>query len=148
MFTKILLTTSLGLFTATADAQCSTLAVTGTGLPGTTLTIAVDGPAATNGIVWLLVGAETGTTTIHLGPTLSLSLGLDDPFVPVPMAMADANGDATRSIDVPSSVTLGVDVYGQALTIGFSFSLPTGGGMPSFGLTTCTSNVVPFHVGV
>jgi hypothetical protein len=147
MLTQILFTTSLGLLAATAQAQCSTLAVTGTGLPGTTLTVAVDGPAATHGIVFLLVGAAQGSTTINLGPAASLTLGLADPFLPVPLGMADASGDITRSLDVPSGLTMGVDVFGQSLTLGFSFSLPTGGGMPSFGVSTCTSNVVPFHVG-
>ncbi len=146
MLTKSLLALSLGLLATSASAQCSALTVTGTGLPGTTLQVDVDGTTAGE-MAFLLVGAAQGTTTLNLGMMGSLTLGLATPFLPLPLGMTNATGDVSRSFAVPSAATMGLDVFGQGLTIGFSFTPPTGGGMPSFGFSTCTSNVVPFHVG-
>lgn len=148
MFQKTLLVAAAGLFAIGASAQqCSTLAATGTGAPGTTVTFDVSGGSA-HAMTVLLAGETQGSTTVNLGPLGSLTLGLDMPFAPLPLGMTNMTGDLSRTFTVPSAATLGFDLYGQALSIGFSFAMPPGGGWPTFQFTTCTSNVVPFHVGV
>ncbi|MBL8727548.1 MAG: hypothetical protein JNM25_03885 [Planctomycetes bacterium] len=146
MLTRSLLALSLGLLTTAATAQCSTLAITGTGLPGTTLQVDLTGSTA-NAIAFVVIGETQGSTTISLGSAGSLVLGLDAPFFPVPLGMASATGAVSRGFAVPSTATVGVDGFGQGLSLSFTFSMPTGGGMPTFGFSTCTSNVVPFHFG-
>jgi hypothetical protein len=146
MFTKSLLVASLGLFATAASAQCSTLAITGTGLPGTTLQVDLTGSTAA-AIAFVVIGETQGSTTITLGSAGSLTLGLDGPFLPVPLGMTSATGAVSRGFPVPSAATVGVDGFGQGLTLSFSFTPPTGGGMPTFGFSTCTSNVAPFHFG-
>src|SRR5262245_19021353 len=82
---------------ATAQS-CGTLAITGTGAPGTTLTYSITGATA-RGYVTLAVAEDTGTTTINLGALgLNLTLGLDTPILPVPLGRANSSGDLTRSI--------------------------------------------------
>ena len=145
MITKPLLAVSL--LTAAASAQCATLTITGTGLPGTTLQVTHDGTAA-NTLALLAVSETQGTNVVDLGPLGSLTLGVQFPLIPFPLGLTDANGDVSRSFDVPSAATLGFDVFGQGVTLDFSFSIPAGGGMPTFSLSSCASNVVAFHVGV
>lgn len=136
-----------GALAALAPAQCASLAITGAGTPGTTLQVAIDGTAP-NVMAFLMVSTTQGSTVLPLGPLGSLTLGLAQPLVPLPLGMTNAAGDVSRSLAVPSSTTFGIDLYGQGVTFGFSFTPPTGGGLPSFGLTTCATNVVAFHVGV
>lgn len=126
---------------ALAPAQCATLGITGAGTPGTTLQISLDGTTA-NAIAFLMVSTTQGSTSLPLGPFGSLALGLAQPILPVPIGMTNATGDAALALLVPSAVTLGVDLFGQGVTFGFSFTPPT------FGVSTCASNVVAFHVGV
>ena len=61
----------------------------------------------------------------------------------------NASGDATLAVPVPSAAPMGLDLFAQGLAVGISLptGLPTGGGLPSFGLTPCASNVVGFHFG-
>lgn len=146
MLTKSLLVASLALLSNALSAQCSTLAITGTGLPGTTLQVDLTGSTA-SAITFLVIGETQGSTTITLGSAGSLVLGLDEPFFPVPLGMASATGAVSRGFAVPSTATVGVDGFGQGLSLAFTFALPTGGGMPTFGFSTCTSNVAPFHFG-
>lgn len=120
-----------------ATAQCGTLAVTGPGTAGTTLTVAVSGTTA-NGMVALVVGQTTGTTPINLGP-LNLTLGLAQPFFPVPIGTADASGNVSVSFQVPSQVTQQVALNGQAVTFGLT--------LRPFALSACASNVVAFTIG-
>lgn len=144
---KFLTLACLGLLAVGASAQCANLTVTGTGAPGTALQFDLDGTTP-HAFAVLLVGDTTGTTTVNLGPIGSLTLGLDMPFVPVPFGLTDANGDRSRTFNVPSTATMGFDLYGQAVTVGVSITMPPGGGMPSLTWTTCASNVASFHLGV
>ncbi len=142
MFRTFLLASTLACLGTAAAAQCATLSVTGTGAPGTALTLTIDGTAA-HAFAFVAIGETQGTTSIPLGPLGTLDLGLAMPFVPVPLGLTNAAGDASLTIDVPSQLTTGLDLFGQGVTIGFSFTPP---GPPSFSL--CTTNVVAFHVGV
>ena len=143
MLTKSIVSVCLGLLAANASAQCSTLAITGTGAPGTSLTFDLNGTDS-HALALLAVGETQGTTTIQLGPLGSLTLGLATPFIPVPLGFTNTSGDISRTINIPSSATFGVDLFGQGVTAAYAFS-PTA---PHFSVTFCTSNVVGFHVGV
>ncbi len=129
------------LFAAPLAAQnCSDLSVTGDGSPGTNLTISVTGSAA-DAFTFLAVGQDTGTTTVNLGPLLSFDLGIASPLVPLPLGVADANGDVSISLDLPTGDFPRIDVYGQALAISFEI----GQGRPT--LTACVSDVEAFGIG-
>lgn len=136
-----------GLLAAFVPAQCANLAVTGTGAPGTSLQFAVNGTAASIP-AFLMLSLTQGSTSLPLGPFGSLTLGLAQPVLPLPIGMTDASGDASLTIAVPSAATYGLDLFGQGVTVGFSFTPPTGGGLPTFSLVTCATNVVSFHLGV
>lgn len=135
------------LLAGAASAQC-TLSVTGTGAPGTSLTLAVDGSTA-NAFAWVLLGQQAGTSTLSLGLFGSLTLGLAQPWAPFPLGTTNAAGDVSLVVPVPTSATIGIDLYGQGVTVGISLPTtpPTGGGGPGIGLSLCATNVVPFHVG-
>jgi hypothetical protein len=121
----------------TASAQCGTLAFTGAGTAGTALTVDVTGTTA-GGLVVVFVGETTGSTTLDLGP-LSLTLGLDQPFFPVPLGRADSNGAVSRTIDVPAQLTTAIPLQAQHAT--FTLSL-----FP-FNLGGCAGNVAGFSIG-
>lgn len=125
------------LLAAAATAQCGTLTATG-GAAGTDLALALHGDA--HAIAVVVFGQTSGSTTINFGSLATLNLDLAMPFVPLPIGMTDANGDAARSIPIPASLP-GRDLLLQGLTAAFTFSPPT------FGLSFCTSNVVSAHVG-
>ena len=143
MLRSTLFVTSLACLAATASAQsCATLAITGTGAPGTSLNVSVDGPAGP-AIVFLVAGEQQGSLSFNLGPLGTLNLGLADVALVLPLGMADAQGDVSRAIPIPAGLpaTISVDVFGQSVGLGWSFQpLP-----PTFSL--CTSNVVGFHIG-
>lgn len=148
---SILAFAAASLFAASLSAQCATLAVTGTGAPGTTLTFALDGSSA-NAVAFLVVGATQGSQTLPIGPLGTVTLGVAMPFLPLPLGPTDANGDVSLAAPVPSAATMGLDLFAQGLTIGFTLptlppTLPPGGGIPSFGFSLCASNVVGFHFG-
>lgn len=143
MFSKLLVASTLLGLVAQASAQCS-LSVTGSGAPGSTLAFALDGSTA-GAFCFLAIGETQGTTTINLGPLGTLTLGLAFPFAPVPIGVANAQGDVSFSLNVPSGLTTGIDLFGQGITLGISMPGPGGGGPPS--LSFCTTNVVSFHVG-
>ena len=127
------------LATAPLSAQnCSSLTVTGSGAPSTQLSFAVTGATA-NALTLVLVGDTTGSTVINT-PFGTLTLGLAAPFIPLPLGVTNAQGAVTVQFNVPAG-TPSADLFGQALTVGFS----TGGGRPS--LSFCTSNVAGFHIG-
>lgn len=134
---RILLGIAVLALSTFATAQCGTLAVTGPGTAGTTLTVAVSGTNAGN-LVALVAGQTTGTTAIAFGP-LNLTLGLAQPFFPVPIGIADANGDVSVSFTVPSQITQQVALNAQAATLGLT--------LRPFALTACASNVVAFTIG-
>jgi len=146
MLKNLLLATSLGCLGTAASAQCATLAITGTGAPGTALTFAIDGSVA-DAFAFVVVGPNAGSTTIGGGP-LSLSLGLAAPFIPVPMGMTDASGDASLTVQVPNGALPLITMYAQGVTV--SLSLPPVGGPPVGGppgLTACTMAVGSFQLG-
>lgn len=142
MFRSLLLASTIVCFAAAATAQCAALSVTGSGAPGTAVTLTIDGTAA-HAFAFVAIGDTQGTTSIPLGPLGTLDLGLAFPFIPVPVGLTDAAGDASLTINVPTQFTGSLDLFGQGVTIGFSFSPPT---PPTF--TLCATNVVAFHVGV
>ena len=135
-----LLAAAASLLTSFAAAQsCSTLTVTGTGAPGTSVTFAVDGTAA-GAFAILAVSDAAGTTTLNFGSIGTLVLGVNSPFIPLPLGMTDASGDVSRTVNVPNGNIPGVDLVGQGVTVEVAF---TGG----LSLTFCTSNVATFHLG-
>jgi hypothetical protein len=122
-----------------ASAQsCGTLAVTGTGAPGTTLDIGLTGATA-NSLVLVFVGENTGSTPIRLGMGTTLTIGLARPFVPVPLGRTDGNGDLSRTFTVPTRIPQQFSLNGQAATLTITWR--------PFSLGGCTSNVVPFTIG-
>ncbi len=135
---NVLATLVLGALAATASAQtCSTLAVSGTGAPGTNLTFTLTGqPVGSIGILFL--GDTTGSTSLAFGTLATLELGLAQPFIPVPM-MTRPTG-TTLTVRVPNQVTA-MSLFAQ----GTGASLDITGTTPT--LAFCTSNVVPFSVG-
>jgi hypothetical protein len=123
-----------------AHAQCATLTVTGTGAPGTTLTLAIDGTAA-NQFAWLIVGQTAGSSSLPIGPFGTINLGLAQPWAPVPIGQTDASGDVSLNVQVPASAPATLGLFAQGLTLGFTI----GQGPPS--LSSCTTNVVGFSIG-
>jgi hypothetical protein len=132
-------------FAVAAPAQCATLTVTGTGAPGTSLTLTIDGTAA-NQFAFLAVGQTQGSSTLPLGPFGTLTLGLAQPWAPVPVGQTDASGNAAIIVTVPPMVPSTLALFGQGLTLGFTIGTP-GPGQPPFSLTTCTTNVAAFSIG-
>jgi hypothetical protein len=125
---------------AAAHAQCASLAVTGTGAPGTSLTLAIDGTAA-NQFAFLIVGQTAGSSSLAVGPFGTINLGLAQPWSPVPIGQTDQNGDVSLTVQVPTSVPATIGLFAQGLTLGFTI----GQGPPS--LSSCTTNVVGFSIG-
>lgn len=134
---RTLLVASVLSLASFASAQCGTLAVQGTGAAGTTLTVSVSGTTA-GGMVALVVGPTAGTTAINVGP-LNLTLGLAQPFFPLPLGTADATGNVSVSFAIPSQVTQQVALNAQAATLGFT--------LRPLAITACASNVVAFTIG-
>jgi hypothetical protein len=122
---------------ATAQA-CGSLAIVGTGAPGTIMQVDVTGAQA-GGVAMLVIGDTLGSTTLPLPLGGSLILGLAEPFFPLPVGEIDAAGAATTSIQLPS--VLGPQILLNAQAVVFGFSL-----MP-FGFSACASNLVPFTIG-
>jgi hypothetical protein len=135
MTMRFLLPAILLAAAAAAPAQSCSLAVSG-GAPGSTLSISVTG--APMSLAAVAVGQTAGTTVIDLGSLGSLTLGLAQPFVPVPIGILDSNGTASVSIPVPSQLPA-LDLVMQGVTVGVSV-------MP-FALSLCGTNVVSVHVG-
>lgn len=139
MLQNLLLASSLLVLATTGAAQCS-LAVVGSGAPGGSLTFAIDGTGS--GLAFLAIGETQGTTTIAFGSLGTLTLGLDLPFVPLPIGFLDAQGDRSITVAIPAALTTGIDLFAQGVTLGISFGGP---GMPTLDL--CATNVAGFHVG-
>lgn len=136
---RSLLLASILLTAGVASAQsCGTLAITGSGAPGTTLDVSLTGSTA-DSYAWVFVGPNTGSTSIGVGPLFSLTLDLDPPFFPVFLGMTDGSGDASRQITVPGGIPQQINLNAQAAT----FTLAR---MP-FGISVCTSNTVAFTIG-
>jgi hypothetical protein len=135
---SLFLATALLLAGVSQAQSCGTLTVTGTGAAGTQLTVAVTGATA-NGFALIAVAENTGTTTIRLPMSGSLTLGLAAPIIPLPLGRTDANGDASISFTVPSRLTTAHNLNGQAVTLALS--------LHPFGISACASNVAAFAVG-
>jgi hypothetical protein len=135
MTMRFLLPAILLAAAAAAPAQSCSLAVSG-GAPGSTLSISVTG--APMSIAAVAVGETAGTTVIDLGSLGSLTLGLAQPFVPVPLGIIDASGTASVSVTVPSQLPA-ADLVMQGVTVGIT--------MMPFALSLCATNVASVHVG-
>lgn len=135
MTMRFLLPAILLAAAAAAPAQSCSLAVSG-GAPGSNLSISVSG--APMSLAAVAVGQTAGTTVINLGSLGSLTLGLAQPFAPVPLGIIGANGTASVSIPVPSQLPA-VDLVMQGVTVGVS--------MMPLTLSLCGTNVVSVHVG-
>jgi hypothetical protein len=145
-----LIALSLLSLVATGSAQtCATLTVTGSGAPGSTLEFQLPNPTA-DAFAFLAIGGTEGTTTLDFGPLGSLTLGLDQPFAPVPLGLTDASGSASLSIAIPANAAFPqADLFAQGVVVSVSFAPPAGppSSVPPLSLTFCTSNVVGFSVG-
>jgi hypothetical protein len=152
---KILALASLGLLAATASAQCATYSVSGSGSSGGSLTFSFNG-SASGAYVFAVIGQTEGSLPINLGMLGSLTLGITDPTAVLPIGIANAQGDASLTLNIPANApsTGVVNLKSQGVSLGVS-GLPTGGpgggpgggGMPNLGFSWCTSNVVSFTLG-
>lgn len=125
---------------AAAQSQKCTLAVVGTGKPGTTLTFKLTG-ALPQSFAVVLVGPRAGTTKLRFGPLGTLVLGLQRPFRILPLGFTDKNGDASRALRLPRGRLPQLKLYAQAVTMKLQLKPwpPT--------LKFCVSNVVSFTFG-
>ena len=131
---------------AVSAQQCATLAVTGTGAPGTTMTFSIDGSAA-NAFAFLVVGQAQGTLAVDLGPIGSLTLGVLPDFI-LPLGMTNLAGDVSLAAEVPNVQVPGQDLFGQGVTLGFTLPTMPPTGIPNLAWTLCASNVLGFHFGL
>lgn len=144
MLRSVCIAASTLLLAVAASAQCSTLTSSGTGAPGTTITLSLDGTAA-NAIAFLVVGETQGSTPVDLGMLGSFTLGLAAPFTPLPIGVTNASGDVSRGIPVPAGFPGSLDLFAQGVTL--SIDVGTGPGLPQIAFAWCVSNVVAFHAG-
>ena len=129
------------LATPALAGDCSTLAVT-----ADEDSIAVD---ITGGLAdapaFLVVGDTTGTTAFDFGPLGSLTLGLVQPFALFPVGSTDAAG--ALSLSFPNNGNApDVDLFAQAVTVGFTLNVPPIPGELPVSLEFCTSNVAAFSL--
>jgi hypothetical protein len=128
---------------ASASAQCSTLAITGTVNAGQTVTVDVSGAPA-DSIVFIAIG-DAGATSIPLPGGSTLSLGVAQPFILLPLGVADASGHVALSASIPANIPANLiqnHTYTvQAISASFSF----GPGMPS--ISVCASNTASLVSG-
>jgi hypothetical protein len=121
--------------------QCSLLAITGSINAGQTVTVDVSGAPA-NSIVFIAVG-DAGSTTIPL-PGASLTLGLAEPFVLLPIGAADAGGHVALSVsipvDIPAMAIQNHTYTVQAVSASLSMAMP-------FSLSLCVSNTASLVSG-
>lgn len=153
---KLLAFASLALLAATASAQCATYSVSGSGSAGGTLTFSFNGSTA-GAYCFAVIGQTQGSLPINLGMLGSLTLGITDPSAILPIGVANAQGDASFSLSIPSNVPNpgSTTLKSQGVSLSYTASLPGGGGgpggggpnLPNLGFTWCTSNVVSFTIG-
>lgn len=139
---------ALALCGLTAGAQTCQFTVGGSVTPGSTVTLDLvdsipDSPTL------LAVGETQGSTTFNIAMS-SFTVDLDMPFAALPFGTTDANGDISRTVDIPSGIPASslpqTTLFLQAVTLDFGFSIGSGG-PPSFTLNTCVSNVESLQVG-
>jgi hypothetical protein len=122
----------------TAQQQCSTLSVAGTGHPGTHLTFSLT-LADAQAPAFLFIAEHTGHTVLNFGSLGSLTLGVSHPLVLVAaLGTTDAHGQATLVANIPLHITA-MALNAQGTTVRVVHEHPP--------LRFCTSNVAPFHVG-
>lgn len=136
---KLTLVLALAAPLAAQGSSCSDLTVSGDGTPGTTLSFAVTGSAA-DAFTFLLVGDTAGTTALPI-PLGMIEIGLATPFVPLPLGLADANGDVSLDVMLPPALPSQVGLFAQSIALDLSIGM----GRPT--LTACTSDVEGFNVG-
>jgi hypothetical protein len=122
---------------ATAQS-CSDLTITGPGTQGSTLNLSLTGAEA-HGLVVLVLGTETGSTNLDLGPVGSLQLGLEWPFVPFPVGITNGNGEYGLSIPV-WTFGYSIELHAQAFSVTLDLPRPP---LLSF----CVSDVEPLSIG-
>jgi hypothetical protein len=97
--------------------------------------------ATADSLTFVVIGHD-GTTTIPL-PGGGLVLGVDSPFLPLPLGVTDAAGDVSQSATVPANIPPGViqnDTFTvQAVTVSFTT-------MP-FAFSFCVSNTATLVSG-
>ena len=112
------------------------LALTGNICAGDSVTASVSGGGPML-LTMLAMGETTGSTTIGSGAS-AVTIGLDNPFVIIPIGFTDANGDVDLTINIPAGVDPSIlpgQLHVQAATLDFSV------GMGGFSLTIETSGV-------
>lgn len=154
-------------FCALVPAQdpCAGLTVTGDGSPGSDITFEIATDGSGMAIAFVLIGKTAADPASGHFSFPGLDLGLEPPFIPLPLGRTDMDGDVSRTFTVPMGLNLPqLDLLAQAMTVEFSFMFPFGGmfggggGVPggSFGggswmdffmFTFCTSDLVPFQIG-
>ncbi len=119
------------------ETDCSSLAVLGSGLPGSMVTFELTGgtPFAST---YLLVSGAQGVFELSVAPLGFVTLGVLPPWIPLPLGITDANGDATLSVQLPASPLAPIRLYAQAVSTEIQDPLA---------LAYCTSDVVMFKVG-
>lgn len=156
-------------FCALAPAQdpCANLSVSGDGSPGSDITFELTTDGSGSAIAFVMIGktaadpAGSGHFSIP-----GLDLGLEPPFIPLPLGMTDMGGDISRTFTVPMGLNLPeLDLLAQGMAVEFSFMFPFGGmfgggggGIPGgtfgggswmdfFMFSFCTSDLVGFQIG-
>jgi hypothetical protein len=132
---------AIAVIAAPSFSQCSTLTVAGTINPGETVTVSVSG-ATPDSLTFIAIG-DPGSTTIPF-PGGGLVLGLESPFLLLPLGVTDASGDvsqsATVSLNIPAGVIQDYTFTVQAVTVSFGTSWP-----PTFSF--CVSNTATLVSG-
>lgn len=120
------------------QTSCSSLDVTGSGLPGTCVSFDLNGAPA-KVPAFLLIAHEAGSTDIGFGSLGQLSLGVRPPWFLLPLGWTDAEGGASLDVPLPPWSLPPMEFFAQTSTLELQF--------PPLSLVFCTSNVVPFTVG-
>ncbi|HEX5053779.1 MAG TPA: chloroperoxidase [Planctomycetota bacterium] len=97
--------TAATLFTGVlAHAQCGLLTVSGTINPAQTITLQLSS-SATYGQGFLFAGDALGSTFLDLGPLGSLTIGIQTPYILLPIGPTNANGYLTYSFSIPATAS-------------------------------------------
>jgi hypothetical protein len=142
----LVLPTAIALGATDLSAQCALLTATGTGAPGTTLTLTIDGTLP-NRLAHILIGQTLGSSALPVGPLGPIILGLAEPWAPFLIGQTDANGDASLVLPVPASVPAPISFYAQGLLLGITFIQGGPGQGLQIGINGCTTNVLPTTIG-
>ena len=123
----------------TAQQQsCSDLTISGNTKAGGELVIHVKN-ADLSAPIYLAISGKEGTTNFNLGAAGSLTLGLAQPIVFIPLGTTTPGGTVNFKIPVPQDLTTELTLFAQAVSVTGNPSTPR--------LEFCTSEVVQFTVG-